>query len=285
MVNLDTILMEIVINSTMDDDANGQQDTDYTMGTDTPADNAGQTNQVDMPDNDYTADSDVDTTPDQNAPANPQPDTPTATDTNTPPAPEDDQATDYTSMGGGDDTAPPDDNPPDGGDNPPPDGDAGGGDNPPDSPDTDYSSMDPGDVGGGDAGGGQQPSGGDMNTPAGGGAHEASPDEIKEKNTKVKQLLLLNKMIDLYNSVQTYNKTVMAMERPNVLFSVIQNKVSDNFTKLYKVIFQYIMYYFDSMSYEYNYYAYNYFVEACKINIEMIQKIMDKTDIDVDAKK
>ena len=122
--------------------------------------------------------------------------------------------------------------------------------------------------------------GGDYSNDSGGGEEqkELSEDELKEKDKQVKQALLLKQMIELYNSVKTYNKKVVSLDKSNLIFSMVQNKVSKNFVKLYNLIYRYIMYYYDNMSYEYNLYAYNYFIEATKINIEMIKKILNKDE-------
>lgn len=292
MINLDTILMEIVIDATADADPNQPANTDYTMDpNDQAANDAGATNQVgnappqpqaaddtvdfqsDQGDTDYTS-FDSPEPPDEGADQN-------AGDNNAPPTdpnagaqpPADPNAGGGADMGGG--------APPAGGAmtfdaNGGGDADAGGS--------TDYSSMDPGNIGGAPGGGdaGSPPPGGDMGGAPAGGSGELSPDELKDKDTKVKQLTLLKQMIGLYEAIKNYNRAVINLDKPNVLFSLVQNKVSQNFSKLYNLIYQYITYYFDNMSYEYNLYSYGYFIEACKINIEMLKKILDKDEVKID---
>ena len=160
----------------------------------------------------------------------------------------DDQSTDYNDMGGGDDAG-------DSGD-----GGFGGGDS-------------SGGSGGGFGGGGDSMQAGS----------ELTPEQIKDKDTKVKQTLLLQQMVELYKKVETYSDDILALNRPNVIFSSIQNRASKNFQNLQRLMYNYIMYYFDNMAYSYNFYAYNWFVNACKINLEMIKKIKGKDELDFES--
>ena len=52
-----------------------------------------------------------------------------------------------------------------------------------------------------------------------------------------------------------------------------------------EVIYKYIMYYFNNMSYEYNLYTFNYFIEAIKVNIELLAKIKDAQNYDSETSK
>ena len=104
-------------------------------------------------------------------------------------------------------------------------------------------------------------------------------DQLKERHTKVKSLLLLKDMIKLYQTVKTFAKKVTSMEKQNVLFSTIQNNAADNFIRLKEIIYNYINFYYDHMSYEYNLYSYNYFIEACKVNLEMLSKVIGKDEV------
>ncbi len=104
-------------------------------------------------------------------------------------------------------------------------------------------------------------------------------DQLKERHTKVKSLLLLKDMIKLYQTVKGFAKKIMSLEKQNVLFSTIQNNTADNFTRLKEIIYNYINFYYDHMSYEYNLYSYNYFIEACKVNLEMLSKVIGKDEV------
>lgn len=104
-------------------------------------------------------------------------------------------------------------------------------------------------------------------------------DQLKERHTKVKSLLLLKDMIKLYQTVKGFAKKVMSLEKQNVLFSTIQNNTADNFMRLKEIIYNYINFYYDHMSYEYNLYTYNYFIEACKVNLEILGKVINKDEV------
>lgn len=111
------------------------------------------------------------------------------------------------------------------------------------------------------------------------GTAEESDDQIKERDRKVKQLFLLRDMNTLYIQLGSFRTKVANMEKSNILFSTIQNTVCKNFDKIRDVIYKYILYYFDAMSYEYNLYIYNYFIECCKVNLELLNNIKDKSEV------
>jgi len=92
--------------------------------------------------------------------------------------------------------------------------------------------------------------------------------------------LLLDEMGRLYHTIKAYITKVTNMEKKNVLFSAIQKNVITNFNRLTMLIFNYMEFYYDHMSYEYNLYTYNYFVEICKLNIEMLNKVAGKDDVE-----
>ena len=107
-----------------------------------------------------------------------------------------------------------------------------------------------------------------------------SEDQLRERDRKVKSYMLLKEMTRLYHAIKAFTEKVSTQDKKNILFSAIQKNVVTNFNRLSRLVYNYIMYYYDHMSYEYNLYAYNYFVETCKVNIEMMNKIIDKDDVE-----
>ena len=105
-------------------------------------------------------------------------------------------------------------------------------------------------------------------------------EQLVERNKKVKSYLLLKSFIQLFTTVKGFIAKIVAMEKKNVLFSSIQNNAIDNFGRLEDVIRNYINFYYDHMSYEYNLYTYNYFVEAVKVNLEMLGRVLDKDEVE-----
>ena len=148
--------------------------------------------------------------------------------------------------------------------------------------DTDNTDEDGGDDGTGDDAGGDDSSdsgdGSDMGDSAGSGTEETD-EQIAERNKKVKQYLLLDQMTRLYNAVKGYADRTSHIENGNLLFSSITDTVTRNFNQLRDLIYKYIVFYYDKMSYEYNLYSYNYFIEICKVNIELLGKVTRDTDI------
>ena len=107
-----------------------------------------------------------------------------------------------------------------------------------------------------------------------------SEDQIKQRDAKVKSYMLLLEMGKLYHTIKSYIDKVTNMERKNVLFSAIQKNVIDNFTHLADLIYNYIQMYYDHMAYEYNLYTYRYFIEIAKVNIELLNKVVSKDDVE-----
>ena len=78
--------------------------------------------------------------------------------------------------------------------------------------------------------------------------------------------------INLKNSIKEYQNRVRSFDKDNLLLNSICKMVIGNFAKLENLIYNYINFYFDKMTYEYNLYSYNYFIETCKVNIELLSK-------------
>lgn len=118
----------------------------------------------------------------------------------------------------------------------------------------------------------------DMGSDSGSDGAE-SEEELKQRDTKVRQFLLLKNMVRLYHYVKSYANRILSLEKGNVLFTHIQRNAYYNFTKLHELIFNYIHFYYSKMSYEYNLYIYNYLIEACKVNAEMLDCIANKDEV------
>ena len=152
---------------------------------------------------------------------------------------------------------------------------------------TDYTDMDAGDVEGGDDEGGDD-TGDDSSSDdtsaddSGDGSTPETDEQVNERHLKVKQLSLMNQMTGLHTSINTYLTQINDIERTNIYVSSIISTVIDNFNKLKDVIYKYIIYYFDNMSYEYNLYTFNYFIEAMKVNIELLAKIKDANNYEAE---
>ena len=194
---------------------------------------------------------------------------------------EDDAGNEEPQEDAGEDDAGSDDNADEGGDEAG-EGDEGG---------TDYTDMDAGDVEGGDDEGGDDTgddagddsSSDDTSTDdSGDGSTPETDEQVNERHLKVKQLSLMNQMTGLHTSINTYLTQINDIERTNIYVSSIISTVIDNFNKLKDVIYKYIIYYFDNMSYEYNLYTFNYFIEAMKVNIELLAKIKDANNYEAE---
>ena len=190
---------------------------------------------------------------------------------------EDDAGDEESQEDAGEDDTGSDDNADEGGDEAG-EGDEGG---------TDYTDMDAGDVEGGDDEGGDD-TGDDSSSDdtsaddSGDGSTPETDEQVNERHLKVKQLSLMNQMTGLHTSINTYLTQINDIERTNIYVSSIISTVIDNFNKLKDVIYKYIIYYFDNMSYEYNLYTFNYFIEAMKVNIELLAKIKDANNYEAE---
>lgn len=99
-----------------------------------------------------------------------------------------------------------------------------------------------------------------------------SPEDIETTNKKVEAYHLLEDFTNLYGSLNLFIKKISNFNKDNLLYTVTRNQVIKNFNHLANVLYKYITYYFDTMSYEYNLYTYNYLVQCCKVNIDLLKK-------------
>ena len=139
----------------------------------------------------------------------------------------------------------------------------------------DEGSDDMGDEGGGDD---------TMSDDSGGESQTETPEQINERHNKIKQLTLMKQMINLHDNINTYINQITNIERNNIISSSILSVVIDNFNKLKDVVYKYILYYFDHMSYQYNLYTFNYLMEALKMNVELLAKVNDAQNAEIDNK-
>lgn len=130
------------------------------------------------------------------------------------------------------------------------------------------------DFGGGNGGGNSTASSAPSDTPQDNTINPdgKSPEDIKTTNKKVEAYHLLEDFTNLYESLNLYIKKISNFSKDNLLYTVTRNQVIKNFNHLASVLYKYITYYFDTMSYEYNLYTYNYLVQCCKVNIDLLKK-------------
>jgi hypothetical protein len=94
--------------------------------------------------------------------------------------------------------------------------------------------------------------------------------EDKEKNYS-----LIGDFINLYKVLKENIDKISSIKKEDIFMSSIINQVVKNLAVLEDNMFQYIYAVFKSKTYVENLYQFNCFIEALKINIEMLKKIKD----------
>jgi hypothetical protein len=100
---------------------------------------------------------------------------------------------------------------------------------------------------------------------------DTPPDETDVD--KERSRILLNDFVRMYYSIQDIITTLNDASRDNIVINKIISQVTYNVTRLSDIIYDYIVFSFSKNKYVQNMYKYNYFIEALKINVEMLKKI------------
>lgn len=98
---------------------------------------------------------------------------------------------------------------------------------------------------------------------------EEEPNDTENENNRI----LLDDTINLYHTINDTVDKLVDVSRDNIVTNKIINQVSHNCRMLAKVIYDYIVFKFSKNKYVHNVYKYNYFLQAFKINVEMLKKI------------
>lgn len=101
-----------------------------------------------------------------------------------------------------------------------------------------------------------------------------SNEEIDEtKGVKEKNRVLINDFIKIYNLIKNSIEKISEVDKTDIFINKITTQVILNLSQIKKMIHDYIIYKFPKTNYVNNLYQYNYFIEAIKINIQMLKKL------------
>ena len=90
----------------------------------------------------------------------------------------------------------------------------------------------------------------------------------KEKNKS-----LLKDYLDLYYLTKNTVVKLSNLDKSDIILNKVSTQVISNLNIIQKQLFNFIIYKFSKNNYINNLYQYNYFIEAFRINIEMVKKI------------
>jgi cobalamin biosynthesis protein CobT len=96
---------------------------------------------------------------------------------------------------------------------------------------------------------------------------DANPDDENKK------LALLTDFISFYRNIKDIIDKIADIKKTNLMLASVLNQVNKNLSILEENVFQFVSRVFPSKKYVENLYQYNCFIEAFKINIEMLKKI------------
>lgn len=101
-----------------------------------------------------------------------------------------------------------------------------------------------------------------------------SSESIDDKSEVEKNALIMSDFQNLYYFIKNILEKVSVTDKGNMLVNTIISQVANNLSLLQAKLYNYIVNNF-SKKYISNLYQYNFFIEALKINIEMLKKIKD----------
>lgn len=117
----------------------------------------------------------------------------------------------------------------------------------------------------------------DSDSTDGGSEEDTSEDSESgiEEDPKEKEnmRILLEDFINLYFMVKNTITKLSNIDKSNIVINKIVSQISSNLNVLKKQLFDFIIFNFPKGKYVTNLYKYNYFLEAFKINVEMLKKI------------
>lgn len=99
---------------------------------------------------------------------------------------------------------------------------------------------------------------------------EESEEEISDQE---KNKVIINDFINLYYLTKNSIKKLSNIDKTDIFINKIVSQVITNFNTLQKQLADFLVFRFLKNKYVNNLYQYNYFLEAFKINVEMLKKI------------
>jgi hypothetical protein len=102
---------------------------------------------------------------------------------------------------------------------------------------------------------------------------EDGEENSEETQEKENNRILLEDFVNLYYLVQNTITKLSNIDKSNIIINKIVTQISSNLNVLKKQLFDFITFAFAKGKYVTNLYKYNYFLEAFKINVEMLKKI------------
>jgi hypothetical protein len=97
----------------------------------------------------------------------------------------------------------------------------------------------------------------------------SQPDPSEQENNRI----LLEDFSNMFYLVKNTITKLTNIDKSNILINKIVTQITSNLNVLKKQVFDYITFSFPKGKYVTNLYKYNYFLEAFKINVEMLKKI------------
>jgi len=105
------------------------------------------------------------------------------------------------------------------------------------------------------------------------GDSERQSTEEENDNEIEKQRILLADFTNLFYLTKNTIAKLSSVTNSNIFVNKIISQITSNLNLLKKHLFDYIVFSFSKEKYVTNLYKYNYFVEAFKINVQMLKKI------------
>ena len=105
------------------------------------------------------------------------------------------------------------------------------------------------------------------------GTDDSTADDSGNSDDKFKNLGLMNDFSELYYHLKNNLSKVERLYCQDIIVNSLVDNVKKNLDNLRSYVYAYIVTKFNKNTYVQNLYAFNYFIEAYNLNIEMLRKI------------
>lgn len=110
---------------------------------------------------------------------------------------------------------------------------------------------------------------------------EQSEDDVRNKR------LLQEDYVDLYFKTKDFITKLNSLDKTNTILNQITVQIDKNLNRLKKALWDYVVYEYDKATYITSLYKYNQFIEAFKVNLELLSLAREHIlkDSEIDSKK
>ena len=111
------------------------------------------------------------------------------------------------------------------------------------------------------------------------------PAKISQTDKANNIIILRRSYILLYQEIDRFIKRIADASKTNLLSILTYAQVKENLTNMKQYVYNYIIFYYDKTEYDINYFNYKYFMQILYTNREMLIKMKEFNDKNVEDTK